>query len=118
MFANKLEAEEFYRRFRNRGLTALTRAARAMKSPEIVEATQYVIGEVKDGQKIPGATKALGLLARHIFQNPELYANQIKKLKSKLGPFLVDREYISELKAAADEADKASKRFKELVNSI
>ncbi len=118
MFACKKEAEEFYQRLRKRGLTALTRAARAIKSPEIVEATQYVIGELRQGEKIKGGVRALGLLAQHVFKNPKLYADQIKKLKSELAPYLVDQEYVDRLKAAAGDAEKANLKFRELINSI
>ena len=111
LITNRDEAREFFEVFKRRAMTSLTKASRIMKAPALVAATQLTIGSVMEGEKVPGAGKAMMSLIQRFKKDPELYKKEIKALQSEFGPLLVDREQMAQIKETAGRLQKLAGAF-------
>lgn len=114
----KRERQEFFRVFRQRGITSLTKAAQVEETSLLEISIKIVLEQCKEGEKVPGARGALSRLLRYFYENQELYSSEIDGLRSEVAPLLVDREHMQEIKSAAEDAIHANARLQELTKSI
>jgi len=113
------EAEEFYRTFRRRGLTGLVKAARG-KQAALVDmvrqlsfefdqedrtGTEY-IGFVRPRSATPTPIEIVDAFLEKMTENPEKFADGLRKIGAKYGGILLPRTRIEAIKKQAAKLQK------------
>jgi len=109
---NKLEAAMFYDTFRKRGMTGLLKASRGKQSVmvDIVEQLSLQFEDMVDktSTRYPRSRELMSIkildafLAR-MMQNPEKFADGLRKIGRKYGSVLLPREQVAAMRAKARE---------------
>lgn len=114
MAENEGEAKAFYATFRRRGLTGLVKASRGKQSAMVEMVTQlsFEFDELVDQvERTPRIRPAVGApmpveivdaFLTRMTQNPEKFADDIRKLREKHGAILLPKERVRAMQAQAE----------------
>ncbi len=110
------EADKFYDTFRKRGMTGVVKASRGKQSAvvEMVEQLSFQFEELvdkttgggitfKSSVAAPTPVEVVDAFLSRMLQNPERFAEGLKKIGHKYGSVLLPREQITAMKAKAAE---------------
>ena len=108
------EHDEFYGTFRKRGMTGMKKAARGKQSEmadmvtqlsfefeELVDKTEHT-ARIRPAAGIPLPVEVVDAFLEKMTQNPEKFADGLKKIRDKYGSVLLPRKQVEELKTSIE----------------
>ena len=117
---SEAEAVEFYDTFRKRGLTGLVKASRGKQSAmvdmvsqlsfefeELVDRTQTAMIRPKAG--LPTPIEVVDSFLERMLQNPEKFANGLRKIGDKYGGILLPKEKVTAIQAEVAKLQEMAK---------